>query len=690
MLLLFQLVFFVTILIDIPVARTIIGFFYITFIPGFLIFRLIETENFGALEKILFSLGLSIAFLMISGLLINELSLLSGFSRPFSTTPLLVILNGCILVITFFAYLRNGKNENFSVAAFPSLLWVLPLFGLLALSIIGTFWVNVYANNTLLLLLIIAISIVFGVGALLKKSSPTFFIIAVFVIAISLLYHASLISTNVVSFGSDISLEFFVFRTTQINAFWSPSVPFLSDLIYGRYQSMLSITILPTIYSNLLGLNQSWTFKLIYPFIFSFVPLALYSLWSRFIEKKYAFISAFLFMAFGTFYTEMLGLNRQIIAELFLVLLLIVIFNKKLNPLSKTSCFLIFSFGLVTSHYGLAIIFLFLISCIFIYFRFVKLSNTTITPFMLVSLAVIMFAWYVFTADSTVFTSIQEFGTSVLRQLGDFFDISSRGTDVLRGIGLEASPSILNTVSRIFAYLTQALIVCGFVSLFTKRKTVTFEKTYGVLIFVAMVFLVGLILVPGLANTLNLTRFYHILLFILAPLCVIGVQFIMQFFSKRKSLVPILLVAILIPYFLFQSGFLYEITGHDSYSLPLSKDSMPVPRLYGDLGYMDTQSIVGAQWLSQRVNLQQFSVYSDTYSHINVLTSYGLIPRNQINELLNTTVLEPTDEVYLDTLNIQGNAIYSYGVWNFSQLSFNFSDLNMIYSNGNCQIYEAP
>ena len=94
---------------------------------------------------------------------------------------------------------------------------------------------------------------------------------------------------------------------------------------------MLSITVLPTVYSNMLGMDPTWVYKIIYPLIFALVPVGLYALWQPYIGKKFAFLAAFLFMAQSTFFTEMTALNRQMIGELFFVLLLLVLLNKKIK-----------------------------------------------------------------------------------------------------------------------------------------------------------------------------------------------------------------------------------------------------------------------------------------------------------------------------------------------------------------------
>lgn len=70
--LLLQLAAFATVLLDVPVARQIICFVYFTFIPGFVFLKILKLEKLDAVETVLFSVGLSVAFLMTAGILMNE------------------------------------------------------------------------------------------------------------------------------------------------------------------------------------------------------------------------------------------------------------------------------------------------------------------------------------------------------------------------------------------------------------------------------------------------------------------------------------------------------------------------------------------------------------------------------------------------------------------------------------------
>jgi uncharacterized membrane protein len=308
---------------------------------------------------------------------------------------------------------------------------------------------------------------------------------------------------------------------------------------------------------------------------------------------------------------------------------------------------------------------------------------------MVVLFFVVMFSWYIYTSRSAVFDSFLEFGDNVYRQLGDFFNLEARGETVLKGLGLEAPPTIWNTISRVFAYLTEALIAVGFLGLVTKRVKVPFDTEYFAFITLSMGFLAALILVPGLANTMNMTRFYHVFLFFLAPLCVLGGEIIVNVISKRnmKVEVSILLLVVLVPYFLFQTGFVYEVTGNDSWSVPLSSYRMNALRLHGQLGYSTVYSVFGAQWLSKNIDVEYMRVYADPWSGQIELRGYGLIYLGYIQTLSNTTNIRANGIIYMSSLNvIEETVVGGNYLWNSSELSF-LHDLNVIYSNGGSEVY---
>jgi uncharacterized membrane protein len=355
--------------------------------------------------------------------------------------------------------------------------------------------------------------------------------------------------------------------------------------------------------------------------------------------------------------------------------------------------FMIFSFALVASHYALSAIFLLFISFTLVSLIALKRLSRNIAVSMVVFFCAVMFTWYIFTSGAATFDSFVSVGDYVYRQLGDFLNPASRGQTVLTGLGLAESPSIWNTISRIFAYLTEAFIVLGFIGLVTKRTRMLIEKEYFIFSSIAMAFLAALILVPGLADTLNMTRFYHILLFFLAPLFVIGVVFTVKLLSKqeRKLAVSALVLIVLVPYFLFQTNFVYEVTGSDSWSIPLSGYRMSALRLYGASGYTDTYSVYGAQWLSKNIDFANSALYADERAPHSVLTIYAFSNQGSTvtRSLTNITTVVNNGFVYLHTLNVIYDEIPFRGSsWNTSELSISFSDLNKIYANGGSEVYQ--
>ena len=255
----------------------------------------------------------------------------------------------------------------------------------------------------------------------------------------------------------------------------------------------------------------------------------------------------------------------------------------------------------------------------------------------------------------------------------------------MTGLGLAQSPSILNTISRAFAYITELFIVIGIVALILKKTHFRFERDYTVFSVIAVAFLVALIVVPGLANTLNMTRFYHILLMLLAPFCIIGMWAFVQFLFKheKKLVVSLLVVAVLVPYFLFQTNFVYEVAKTESWSIPLSGYRMNPLRLYGDYGYIDSYSVYGAQWVSGNIPYQNNLVADNAL--YTALTAYGLLYRGYVEGFTNTTVMRPGEYAYLSYVSIN----YEKLAWN-TTLPRVLNQTDVIYSNSGSEVYIDP
>jgi uncharacterized membrane protein len=156
----------------------------------------------------------------------------------------------------------------------------------------------------------------------------------------------------------------------------------------------------------------------------------------------------------------------------------------------------------------------------------------------------------------------------------------------------------------------------------------------------------------------------------------------------------LLLCTVLVCFLLTQTGFVNRITGNsplarslDLDRLKASSDRQVETSFYG--AYIPEQDVFNAVWLSKHRGLQS-TVYADIGSGDHVLISYGLIPKQLILPLTGTTILKQGSFIYLGKLNVVNGVIPSSSEqFNSSQISFLLNECNMIYSNGNSEIWHA-
>ena len=604
-----QVALLLTILFDISPVRQVLGFVYLTCVPGFAILRLMRLK-LEALETGLFLVGLSIVFLMIEGFLLNLLGPLVGILNPlgivpvFTATSLFVIISLLLRINDYFEPIHFSLDRK-SVATIAPV-----LAAILILSVFGGVMAGAFPQaNVITFALLIVISSVIGLVAFSGGVvSSRIYPIIIFIVALALLLNVSLFSRYIV--GGDIYGEYSLFQNTLLNLHWDSTAQL-------GYNAMLSITILPTIYSVILNLDGTWLFKIVYPLIFALVPLGLYRLFTKKVNQWVAFFSVFFFISNITFYTELLQLARQMIGELFYVLLFITIFSDNLKGFSKWVFFVLFSFGLIISHYSLAYIFLASLIVIWALSMTLKKHTSKITAAMILLFAVLAFTWFIYISSGSTFNNFINASTYIRNNfLTDFFNPASRSGTVLQAVGASGIPSLWHTIGRYQFYFTEAFVIIGFLGLLLKKRLSFLNDDFNVLILFNLLILSACIIIPNFAGSFNVTRFYHLNLFFLAPLCVLGGIAALKLLTRKKirerylGLFFVLLV--LVPYFLFQTGFVYELAKDESASLPLSgyrSDSMALTKI----GVITNLEVSSLSWLSRYANSSR-SVYADLYS----------------------------------------------------------------------------
>lgn len=677
---------------DIIFVKQIVGFLYLTFVPGMIFLNLLETYELDLVKSILFSVGLSIAFLMFIGFLANDLYFSLGILDPLHPKYLMTTIFLVLILLCLVAFFKSKiSTTTFYRKSVPNnVAWSMPSVCLPLLSVLGALLVNSSKNNSILLFMIFFISIFVFASAFFGKSRfSELYSIIIYMIGLSVLLEFNLMTDYI--FGWDQPAEYYCFKFTKINSHWNPRGTSLADLDVSKNLDMLSVTILPVVYSQMLNLEGTWVFKIVYPILSSFVALALYSLYGIKTEKNAAFLATFFFI------TVSVGLGwgpyKQSLAQLFYVLLYIVLFDRNLPSKSRSILFVVFSFALVVSHYSISYILLFVISLTWIFSKLRKAYSIIPLDFVLVFF-VMCFSWYIYMSKAPSYALANSSRHVYESFFQDFFNPNARGGRVLQGLGLERPPTIVHQISRFFFWLTEFFIVIGFIKLLKKRKERNFDHDYFFVILLNMMILAMNVILPGLSSTLGTERFYQTALIILAPLCISGIEldtkrrFSKNVAAEKKSLGIPLTLSILLPLFLFQSGFIYEITGAESWCIPLSGHRMSEILLYERI--TNTPEVLGAEWLSNNINTTDALVYADSRAKFCVLTSYGVISREQIMILTNSTSFASSNEfVYLRRINTIGGVMIrrDLTLWNITEISSVLNDQNRIYSNGNSQIY---
>jgi uncharacterized membrane protein len=696
--------------LNIPVIRDIIVFAYLSFVPGFVILKLFKLKELTLLKTFLISVGLSLFASMLVGLFVDELYLIVGLSKPLSIIPLTTAMSTFTLIVFFINYKRDFSINLVSLDE----LWkltrsYLPLVLLLIilpiLSIVGA----LYADVPIMIILCLSIAVLCVLSVASKKLIPSkFYPLLIFSISISILLLNLLMSKYTI--GDDANIEFYVFKITQIRGYWGPISAVTNPGQTLFFNSMLSVTVLPNVYSALMGLQNELLFKILYSFIFSLVPIALYDVYKNETGKLIGLLSALFFVfTAGAFFGELISVNRQIVAEFFLVLSIFLWLDKTLPIKEKRILLIIFGLAIAVSHYSIAIIYLIFISCVVIISSIKPRFDDTFNSFTILAIFGVTFLWYAFTTSSIITPIINSIQTA-LNSLGTFHYSAGAGS-----VGAVTSlPQVFTTASwfnLVISVVENVLLVIGILAVILLSRKIAISDRYKVItIFAAIIFAVSL-LFPSFAETLNFTRFYAFTLLFLSPCSIIGALGILKIiqiisrkgrknqkntvtFLNKDGKVVLLIVAILLgAYFFSQSGLVNYVTVGEIHSQTFDyyrilTSTNPVAIQYY-AGYIHEQDAFSADWLLKNANGSSI-VYAAPFSTTSALVSRSLIPMNLMYPLSNTTNPEQGSFVYLDSLNVVKGIIPTpTGSFNTSEITSALNESNLIYSNGNSEIWYA-
>jgi uncharacterized membrane protein len=680
------------ILFDVPLARPILVGFYVSLIPGMLLLHLLRPQ-LTTTEFLLFSVGLSIAVLMFIGVGMNTIA--QAFAIPGLTQNRLLV---AVIMVTStllgISYLEGGTLPLPARSRFRTNPSYLLLFTLPMLSIAGA----VTNNITLMLVTIVLIAVLYLVSGSSQSLFPArSYPVILLIIAVTLLLHTTLVSENLM--GYDIHLEYQVFKLTEAETVWAPSQT-LDPSQIANYQSTLSITILPTILAQLLNLNGEVIFKVVYPLLYTIVPLALYSLYTRRVTSRIAFLATLFVMASPiTFYgIENLSLARQMIAEIFLVLSLLLLFDK-VSSLPRLIMIILFGMGIIVSHYALAFIYLFYLIFVFL-FSWRRHAFTLLNRKVVMIYALLVMLWYVFISRSPTMTLLNVGENIYLSFFDDLFNPGARGWVFPH---LVSPLSLASRINQYLYYASQGFIGLGVLQLLRQRRTL--DREYLLFSVLSSALLVFTVVIPRLAPSFNFTRFYHVAIIFLAPAFVIGCTSLFgciehRVFKAARPRRPLTYGAIallLSVALLFHTGLVNHVTNSNPTSYPLeiqrieTLDDLAAQLRYDNV-YTSEYDALSATWLA--IYTDNVTIYGDRIADIHPLLSYGLTPPQNTKVLYNTTIFRLDSYIYLRELNlIDGIIAPSWDARIPSPTAMILPEIQTnvkIYSNGASEVYHVP
>lgn len=695
------------VIFNIPFLRQIVGFFFLTIFPGLLILQILKLDKIDFTERLVLSVGLSISFLMFFGLFLNTFSLNIGYSTPLATSPLLISLNIAFIALTIVGYKIN-KNlcfplTNIKLTTSEKGFLIVPIL-FPALSIFGMHVMNTTDNNIILmfLYLLIAAYVIF-VCFSNQKFPKRLYPVVIFLIGISLVLLIVFRSNHIL--GVDAHLEYYYFQTTRDNLHWCISG-------HSALNACLSISLLPAIYQSILNVPSEFLFKVIYPVIYSTSPLLIYILSKKYVRESYAFLASCFFMFQYSFLSSTMN-ARTGTAVFFFVLTVMILFNDKIDPLTKKILFIVFMASCMVSHYATTYIFLFILLGTFIGIEILpkkyevkKVVSLTIT---IIFFALIFF-WYSQVTE-TAFSAGISFIGNTFSNLNAFFVEEARSSNVLALLGEDiGQKGIPHKIEFIFTWLTFAFIGIGIITLIRRYKEMSFPElnfkspdflrdkidvTYFMIAVISTGILFAMIVLPFISRGYGMHRLYSVGIAILSVFFVIGGIVIANYLNKllvihrRKALTKnalqvrtyLIILLILIPYFFCVTGVTYQVF---DYPRAITLNSG------GEHEYLfvHDQDSCGAKWSGDHIEKRQ-KIYTDFIGG-STLTSQGAIPLIWTDRRSLIGDKKIKGYIYLRCYNTIGNKIHvikdGSKTYNMSDYTDIFSEKNEIYNNGGSRV----
>jgi uncharacterized membrane protein len=336
-----------------PWIGVVAGFLLAICWPAWMLYQKVDWRTESPTERFGYSVVSAVLSLMIIGLVINTLLPHLGVSRPLDRVPVLVSVDLWCALLTlwrrapFRTALPRLRLDKLGHAD-----WTVGLLSGLCvpMAVVGANRLNNGAGGGVTLVMLV----VAGIALILMfvkrdKLNPGTSIAAIYLIALAMLLMTSLRGWSIT--GHDIQTEYKVFELAKSNGDWNIA------RFRDPYNACLSITILPTMLSQLIRVDDPYIYKFWFQLLFALCPVFVYRISLRHANNAVATVAAVYFIAFPAYFTDMPFLNRQEMAFLFVAACVMTATSPAVSAGPVRLRFAIFSLGVVLSHYSTSYVF---------------------------------------------------------------------------------------------------------------------------------------------------------------------------------------------------------------------------------------------------------------------------------------------------------------------------------------------
>ncbi|MDG6988699.1 MAG: DUF2206 domain-containing protein [Nitrososphaerota archaeon] len=580
--------------------------------------------------------------------------------------------------------------------------------GLVATSVAGISLMNAYSENWLEIIFLLSV-LALPMMMVFRPPDARVYPMALWTAAVALVWHTSLFSNGLVGF--DIQGEYYVANLVLSHSSWHAATALIDN-------GALSVVLLAPAYSLVSHVPLIWTFKLTYPFLFSLVPLVLYRVFRSQTSEPVAFLGSYYIVVTYVFYTEILAVASQEIAELLLVMLVLFIVEKRLGRAPLVVSLL--TIGVVISDYSIAYLTLLLtiIAWVVLLIARSRLPSMIVrrpnqdrasTPnssgetwkngqtvrarlanwrFLLL-LTLLVLSWNIAVAASISFSDF----VGLIRHAEQAFVNSFLNPLTVQGVGVISSPSFpLQTVSRYLTGSAVVFAVIGLVWVARSHRTAGFQAEYTALSVSALILFGLTFIVPDFGAALNIERIYHVSQLLYAPLTIVGLITIARVcvakftkFSLSHTAALKIVAVFLSVFFLFNSGVAYLASGQlTSGGTAISLTSNV------DYAAFNLLEVSGATWMVGHTP-NGGHMFADVYRRL-LLADYEGNSSLQIP--INFLDIPVGSEILLGSFNIQSGSVLvtkSYQnymvIYSYERISDHLANSSLVYDNSGTKIF---